>query len=573
MTKIRTALILFLLLLVTNFAQAQATTQNNPSFKLEEATIASIHTAFKNGQLTCKQLVGAYIDRIKKYNLSVDDKAPINAIAVINPNVFEQAKKLDAAFQRGRMGPLHCVPVLLKDNIDTYDMTTTSGSLSMLGNQPIEDAFLAEKLRNAGAIFLGKGTMDEFSSGVAGISSGHGRVGNVYNTAKNSGGSSSGPATAVSANFALIGIGSDNSGSIRIPAAFNGVVGLRTSTGLISQTGIFPRGNLDGVAGPITRNVEDLARVLDVIAKSDSADPKTAGVPRARSYKSYLNRKGMQNKRIGVIQSVAKKNSFRGMPEDTHDLFERTLNNFERMGAKIIPDIHLPFFDLNRQFNQAGEREDINRYLASYPSVRKNYADICRSHRAFMLGKTDDCLNFVARLSRKNSDNYNKALKMFRKNKEYVEKIMDHYNLDALIIPVSSTGSATYDTRAVMNELVASNSGLPSITMNIGYTHQGAMPIGIEFIGRQYAEGDLIEMAYAYEKQTRPRKLPVMPWANQALVGVDIPTYNNLLTQIGYETYKNVLSKTTPQEAAKVLTPELFRRIVRKNIQELGSAG
>ena len=260
--------LLFFLALLANPTLAQM------QFNLEEATIDSIHTAIKNHQITCTQLITAYLNRIKKYNLSVDKAAPINAFTEINPSVLNEAQYIDDTYAKTKklVGPLHCIPVLLKDNIDSFDTTSTSGSFALLGNQPTKDAFLVSRLRKAGAIILGKGGMDEFASGMIGISSRSGRIGNAYDSTKNPGGSSGGPAAGVSANFAVIGIGTDNSGSVKIPAAFNGLVGLRPSTGLISQQGIFPMGTLDAAAGPLTRTTKDLAIVLDVIAQPDRAD-------------------------------------------------------------------------------------------------------------------------------------------------------------------------------------------------------------------------------------------------------------------------------------------------------------
>lgn len=557
-------------LLIANFSSAKNSSKNNFPFSLEEATIKSVHAAIKQHQITCEQLVNTYIDRIKKYNLSVNKKAPINAIARINLNVIDQARKLDQDFAKGQMkGSLHCIPVLLKDNIDSYDSTSTSGSISMLGNQPIHDAFLTKQLRNAGAIIFGKGTMDEFASGIFGISGGNGRTGNVYDTSKNPGGSSSGPAAAVSANFVMIGIGTDNSGSVRLPAAFNGIFGLRPSTGLISQHGIFPRGNMDGVAGPLARTVEDLAIVLDVIAQPDSIDKKTLNILRPKTYTAYLDQNSIKGKRIGVIVKIGQFNTFKNMPQDTQIVFRESLKKMQAMGATIISEINLPKFDLNRNFNEAGEKEDINTYLASYPAARKNYHDICESDRTRVFGTEKECFQFVKKLPKKYGVQYNEALNIFRKNKVYVENIMNQYHLDALLIPVGTTGSATYASKEVINELLSSNAGLPSITINLGYTRIDNMPIGAELIGRQFSEGALIGMAHAYEKHVPRRKLPPTPEQNATLETLDIPKYNNLLTRIGYETYKKVLVKSKPNQLTKNLTSAVFQAIVKDVLNQI----
>lgn len=462
------------------------------------------------------------------------------------------------------MPPLFCIPVILKDNIDSYDTTSASGSLSLLGNQPMHDAFLVDKLRRAGAIILGKGSMDEFASGISGMSGLNGRVGNAYDTSANSAGSS-GSAAAVSANFTMVAIGTDNSGSVRIPAAFNGIAGLRPSTGLISQHGIFPRGNMDGVAGPLTRSVEDLAIVIDVIAQPDPLDKKTLNIKRPTTYTQYLNINGLRGKRIGVIRQVEKINTFKSMPDDAKRQINETLDKMRTMRAIIIPNIDLAQFDLNREYNEAGEREDINAYLALYPAVRQNYGDICQSDRTSMFGTATECLQFFNELPDKNSQEFYSVLNIFKNNKDYVEKIMNQYHLDALLIPVSSYGSATYDSKTIINEIVASNAGLPGIVINAGYT-ANRMPIGIELIGKQYDEGKLIAMAYAYEKHNTPRIVPQMPSKNSILENLNIPQYNHLLTSIGYATYNKIIKKSHPDQFSQDLTPEIFRKIVRSTI-------
>jgi amidase len=540
----------------------------NFPLKLENATISSIHKAIRNGEISCEQLVAQYLERIKKYNLSTDPKPPINAIARITLDVLDQARDLDRkrADANHLQGTLHCIPVLLKDNIDSYDSPSSSGSLALLGNQPTQDAFLTEKLRDAGAIILGKGTMDEFASGLFGISSGNGRTGNVYDTEKNSGGSSSGPAAAVSAAFVTIAIGTDNSGSVRIPAAWNGIVGLRPSTGLISQRGIFPRGNMDGTAGPLANKVEDLARVLNVIAQADPHDEKTSFIPRPQSYLTALKKEGLVGKRIGIVRQIGPFDTFDKMPQDTRRVFDAAMDLLQARGATIVSDIKLREYDLDRHLNQAGELEDINRYLASYPAVRKDFHDICMSKRASILGTPTHCLQVSAGFPKKGSAQYRQVLRIFQKNRAYVETIMERDHLDALLVPASSTGSATYDARAFLNGILASNAGLPGITMNVGYTASDSMPIGVELIGRQFAESTLIELAYGYE-QYATKVLPRMPGANVNTTRLDIAAYNNLLTRIGYETYKRVFEASKPDQFPIRLTPEVFRAIVTEQFE------
>lgn len=545
-------------------------TPKNTSFSLEETTISLVHAAIKNHELTCEQLINLYLERIKKYNLSAGEFAPINAFVEINQNVIWQARRLDKIYSKTQklMGTLHCIPIILKDNINTYDATTSSGSLALLGNQPSHDAFLVTQLRKAGAIILGKAGMDELAAGMFGISSRTGRIGNVYDTKKNPGGSSGGSAAAISANFAVIGIGTDNSGSVRIPAAFNGIYGLRPSTGLISQSGIFPSGNLDGTAGPLTRTVQDLAHVLDVIAKVNPEDMKTATVPREKTYTVYLNEDGLIGKRIGIVHKVGARNVFKEMPDDILKIFQQALVTFKKSGATIISEVDLPEFNTDRSSNMAGMREDVDRYLSSSPSVRKNFQDLCASNRIRVFGEVPECIKFFTSMPIKYGSKYESALKLFAKNRTYVEELMKQEKLDALLIPISTVGIATYDPYEVNTWLapVASNSGLPSITINFGYHNQ--MPVGVELIGTQFSEGKLIEMAYAYENKSHPRIKPKMPLENKKLQKLDIPAYNNLITNIGYKTYMGVLINNVGNQPKK-LQAKQFRTIVNKEISSL----
>lgn len=553
---------------ITSFALLTAATSvaiaNHHPQIIEEATIASIHHAIKNHQITCEQLVNQYIERIKSYNLSAATHAPINAFTVINTNAIDQARKLDADYAKTKTltGSLHCIPFVLKDNIDSYDAISSAGTLALLGNQPNQDAFLVTKLREAGAIILGKNGMDELAAGMFGVSSRSGRIGNAYDADKNPGGSSGGSAAAVSANFTMIGIGTDNSGSVRIPAAFNGIYGLRPSTGLISQRGIFPAGNVDGTAGPLARTVEDLARTLDVIAKEDTHDAKTANIKRPTTYTAYLNKNGLQGKRIGIVRNIGGVSTYEAMPENISALFKQSLQALQRSGAIIIDNIALSQFNNNRDANMAGMRQDINDYLASFPAVRKDYQDLCESNRTRVYGDIDKCLDFFKSMPIRFGKEHKNALDIFNKNKTYVETIMNNEHLDALLIPISRMGVATYDAKEVntWQAPVSSNAGLPAIAINFGYVDN--MPVGVELIGKQFAEGSLIEMAYAYEKNSRPRKTPVMPEKNNTFEKFDLPAYNNLLANIGYQSYYDILMAHKSNQAWQDLTPTVFKNIV-----------
>jgi amidase len=531
------------------------------TFILEEATIASLHDAIKGHKTTCEQLIKAYFQRIQQYNFTIKQTAPINAFTQLNPYLFDEARRLDHVYAKTNklQGSLHCVPIVLKDNIDTFDMTSTSGSYALLGTQPINDAFLVKQLRKAGAIIIAKGGMDELASGMIGISSRSGRIGNAYDPSKNPGGSSGGPAAAVSANFAMIGIGTDNSGSVRIPAAFNGIYGLRPSMGLISQSGIFPAGNIDGTAGPLTRNVRDLALLLDVIAKPDTHDVKT--------YTDSLNENGLQGKRIGIVRQVGKIDTFATMPDDVNDVINQALHLMQAWGATIVDNIDLPAFDNERKYNMAGMREDVDAYLHSFPATRKDFKDLCESDRSRVYGTVKACLRFIASLPKKLGQEQTKARATLAKNSLYLTNIMTDNKLDALLVPISVTGSATYDPNKVntWQAPLASNSGHPALAMNIGYTESDNMPIGIELVGKHLAETTLLEIAYGYEQHTPPRMLPKLAETDQPLTGFSLPYMNNLITLLGSQAYEQVLKK----DKTTALTPPVFKKIV---VRELASS-
>lgn len=534
---------------------------SHAAFNIEKATIESLQTAIQNKQTNCQSIIQSYLERIQKFNLSVNDKPPINAFTQINPYVVEEAQKLDDYYAEKQkfQGPLHCVPVILKDNINTKDMLTTGGSFALLGNQPVEDAFLVAKLRAAGAIFIGKAGMDEFGWGLIGISSRTGRIGNAYNTNENPGGSSGGVAAAVSANFAVVGIGTDNSGSIRVPAAFNGIFGLRPSIGLISQQGIIPMGNLDAVAGPMARTMSDLARVLTVIAdSSDPKDKKTHNIYRTSYFPQWLKDNALKNKRIGIVRKVGRMHPFKDMPNEAQIVFKGALQQLKNTGAVIIDNINLPEYQINRRFNQAGEAEDVNEYLASFPAARENFQDICNSNRTRTFGTKAECINFVETLPSRNSTEYTEVLTIINDNRKYVEAMMEEYDLAALMLPVTSHGSATYDVFSINTWVapLASNAGLPSIVLNAGYMSSG-MPMGIELVTKQFQETQLIAMAYTYEMATPARIPPTLIASKKSFAQYSIADMNNIFTQLGAKSYTEVLMG----QDKEALTPQVFKKI------------
>ena len=561
------ALPIFPLLLMLSGAAAASSSP----FTLIDSTIDSTHAAIKAHKTTCEQLILAYFKRIKISNFSLSRGAPINAFVSLNPNALQQARKLDQYYKTYKklIGPLHCIAVVVKDNVNTIDTPSTSGSLAMLGSQPVTNAFLVDKIKQAGGIIIGKGAMDEFASGMSGISSRSGRVGNAYDPNQNPGGSSGGVAAAVSANFAMVGIGTDNSGSVRIPAAYNGVFGIRPSTGVISQSGIFPRGNLDGVAGVIARNIPDLATTLSVIASTaDPTDVKTRLVPRIASYSKFLQAARLEKKRIGVLVSVAGRATHAPKNKGATAIFNKTYANFKRLGATLV-DIKLPLFNTDRDHNMAGEVQDINHYLASFPSTRESYKGICLSNRTRTFGSLKGCLDHAKETAHKGSKDYLKVLAIFKKNRAYVHKIMRKNNLDALLMPLNAQGAPSYDVMQVntWRAAVSSNAGLPAITIIGGYSSgHPRMPVGLQLIGRKFDEGGVIALAYAFASHTPARPLPVIKEeADSPFLKLSLARINNFITQSGYDSYNRFLKSADDQK----ISPQAYARFFKGEVKAI----
>src|SRR5258708_3291554 len=302
------------------------------SFHLMETSSADIHKAMLAGALTCHNLVQQYLDRIHAY----DQQGPtVNSMLYINPASLKQADAFDQDFQRThKLKPLGCIPIVLKDNFDTADMPTTAGSLMLKGAQPEKDAFAVKRLRDAGAIILGKANLQEFASGGISVSSLGGQVKNPYDLTRTPGGSSGGTAAAVASNFATAGTGSDTGGSIRSPASANNLVGLRPTRGLISRDGIVPVSITQDTIGPISRNVSDTARILDAMVGYDTNDTVTAfsvgNIP--KSYGAFL-KYGLKGARLGVLTNLFGS----GMEyEPVNKVMEQAIEAMRKQGAVIV---------------------------------------------------------------------------------------------------------------------------------------------------------------------------------------------------------------------------------------------
>src|SRR3979411_1904608 len=353
----KTAVVLALLLVpFANGAPAR-------SFHLMETSIADIHKAMQAGTLTCHDLVQQYLDRIHAY----DQQGPaIDAMLYINPSSLPQADAMDQEFHgTHKLKSLGCIPIVLKDNFDTADMPTTAGSLSLKGAQPDRDAFAVKRLREAGALILGKANMSEFATGGISASSLGGQVKNPYDLTRTPGGSSGGTGAAVAANFAAVGTGSDTGGSIRSPSSATSLVGLRPTRGLISRDGIVPVSFTQDTIGPMTRNVADTARILDVMVGYDPNDPVTAlsvgNIP--KTYTAFLQN-GLKGARLGVLTNL-----FGNGPEyqEVNEVMAKAIDALEKQGAVIvrIEDAALDPTTLTAKFrlNEPEFKTALNGYL------------------------------------------------------------------------------------------------------------------------------------------------------------------------------------------------------------------
>ena len=521
MTKWRMGLLASLMAMSvawTSPARAQVNDRAVP-FQIMEATTDDIQ--FKSGKLTARELVQGYIDRINAY----DKAGPnINSVITINPNALEEADKLDAAYkQSGLTGPLHGIPVLVKDEIDTVGMPTTHGTQVFKDYRPTRDAFAVEKVRNAGAVILGKTTLSEFASGDT-YGSMFGVTRNPYDLDRTVGGSSGGSGAALAANFSTLTIGEETGASLRRPGAWNAVAALRPTPGLVSRSGMW-----DGYPsptaqmGPMARNVKDLALLLDGMVGYDPEDPVTAlGIGMADgSYARFLDKDGLKGARIGIlresigVQSEPESEDFKKID----GVFEQNVLELRAAGAEVIDPIVIPNLKalLARRANNPNDFEaGLKFYLARNPnSPIKSRQDIANSPelaKSFPPTKADRWKNPAPALDAGRYLGYLQAreelmftvLKVIADNKlnAIVHKTVEHQPTlikDGINPPYSSNkGVPTWNTFLVY---------AASMTVPSGFTSDN-LPVGITFFGRPYSEPTLLKLAYAYEQATHHRRPP-----------------------------------------------------------------
>src|SRR5262245_33908688 len=469
-----------------------ARAQGGDSFDVTEKSITQLQAAMTSGQVTSEQLVSRYVARIKAY----DQAGPrLNAVILINPRAAADARELDRERrERGPRSPLHGIPVLLKDNFDTVDMPTTGGSLALVGIVPSQDAFQVMKLRRAGAVLLGKLNLHELALGLTTHSSLGGQTLDPYDLTRAPGGSSGGSGVAAAASFAAFTMGTDTSGSIRIPSSHNSIVGLRPSAGLSSRAGIIPFGHTQDSGGPMARTVSDIAIVLDATVGYDPADPTTAAskgrIP--RTYTSSLKRGALKGARIGVLRQL-----FGEANEDQEvgSIVRRAVDHMNAQGAAAI-DVAVP--DLAAQLMASNLLVQelkfyLGEYLGSAPgSPVKSVEELLASglHAAQLQGfleganqTPDDYLS---------GGDYKARLAARATLGRAVLAVMEANRLDAIAYPTARRIAPRIGSNQIgSNAGLSAQTGFPAITVPAGFT-PGGFPVGIELLGRPFAEPVLI---------------------------------------------------------------------------------
>lgn len=483
-------------------------------FVIEEATIAQVHQRMKDGTLTCRKLVENYLARIEAY----DQQGPkLNSVISINPKALDEAEALDRnCIARGLSGPLHGIPVLLKDNINTHDMPTTGGSLSLEGFTPEQDAFITRKFRESGALILAKANLHEFAIWGETISSILGQTLNPYDQTRTPGGSSGGTGAAIAANFGLVGIGTDTVNSIRSPASANNLVGIRPTIGLVSRDGILPYSFTQDTAGPICRTVEDAVRVLDVIAGYDPADDQTAWSigRKPTSYGAFLKESGLKDKRLGVLESFFGTDAIHN---ETNKAVKRSIEAMKDQGAEIVSlneTIDSGYLVDEVSVHTHELKDHLNVYLGALP----DHASVHSVEEVLASGKyhpgIEENLKQAMALST-GTPEYNQRLAERSRLQTRIMKLMADGRLDALVYPhqkqlVCGVGRSQKERNGVLGSVT----GFPAICVQAGFSTPTAtapigVPIGMEILGRPFSEATLIEIAYGFEQATHHRKPPL----------------------------------------------------------------
>jgi amidase len=487
------------------------------AFNVLETTIDDIHTAYKSGQLTVRQLVQTYLNRIAAYN---KQGPAINAIITLNRSALEEADRLDRTFTTsGFVGPLHGIPIIIKDQADAQGMPTTMGSVLFKDYYPERDAFVVQKLKNAGAIILAKATLGELGGGDT-HGSLFGSTRNPYDPERTAGGSSGGSGASVAANFCTVAVGQEGFASIRRPSTWNSITGMRPTAGLVSRGGVYAGWpSIAGSLGPMSRTVTDLAKLLDVMVGYDPEHPITArGVGQIPdSYTKFLDKNGLEGARIGILRESMGYDAEPGS-EDFHkvtEIFDRAVAELKAAGAEIVDPILIPKLKellAKRAGSFADEEESFTNYLSrsSAPPYKSrgeaknspDFSKVSKRSRDRWTRATETPAHYEYLLAREELTTH--FLKVMADNRldAIVHKAVEHQPTlikDGVNPPfVDQKGAPHINTFLVY---------VPSIVVPAGFTRDN-LPAGITFLGRPYNDGNMIKFAYAYEQATHHRRPP-----------------------------------------------------------------
>jgi len=505
----------FILLLLLSSSCSLFPKKLSNDFKIIETSIDDVHDGLISHQITCYQLIERYVERIITYEYY----NKLNAISFINRKAKDRAKMLDEEYERtGNLKKLHCIPVILKDNFDTADMPTEAGSIALKNSIPPDDAYVVKKLREAGAIIIAKSNMAEWAfSPFETISSTHGETKNAYDLKRVPAGSSGGTASAIAANYGIIGMGTDTGNSIRGPASHLSLVGIRATIGAVSLDGVVPLLLNRDVAGPMMRTVKDTARVFEVIAGYDRADPSTENSIGKidKSYFRYLDERGLINTRLGVMRELFMQD---GADPEVIALMENAIEDLRSYGATVIDEFSVPNYetlskalgfcsrfqyDIDNYFKTLGDNAPVKSLKEVYDTKLFAEKNIGAMRWAMDVATTPEqqkppCVDVE-------NDPRRKALK------DAVLQAMRDQRIDAIIYPSwSNPPRLIGDDKSPHGNnspKIPPHTGQPAITVPMGFTSNG-LPAGLQFLGKPFFEGKLFQYAYAYEQATRHRQPP-----------------------------------------------------------------
>jgi amidase len=505
---------------------------------ISSASIAELNQAYASGKLTSEKVVAAYLKRIEAY----DKRGPnINAVITLNPKALATAKALDAERKKGKVrGPLHGIPVVLKDNFDTFDLPTTGGSQLLEGSIPPDDAFVVKRLRDAGAIILAKVNMSEWAGGAGvfgstdpelakkgavpnGFSSAGGQTRNPHDLTRGPAGSSGGTGAAIAAAFAQFGMGTDTGGSVRGPSSVNGLVGLKPTNGLLSRDGIVPLSLTFDTGGPMARSVYDLAVALGTMTGVDPADAltQTSAGKFETDYTKFLKAGALQGARIGIARD------FMGRNEETDRITEASIATLKKLGAEVVDDVRYPKYLLDVRMSvlltvmNADFKVQIGNYLATTgPGFPKSYADI--------VARSNDPATHYRSPEKAWGLQYNASVVIDQTDPVYVAAaehgiplikssmtaVFENYKLDAIVYPTSPEPASLINPPEGQRTAgggsataIANLTGFPDLIVPAGMSSDG-LPVSISFFGPAYSEAKLIGYGYDFEQATKARVLP-----------------------------------------------------------------